>query len=357
VLIVVRVRSSLGILALWAVACAAHPGSGPKAAEDGSHARATQPKSPAEIAEQAVPSVVSVVTDDSLGSGFVVSPGSLIVTNLHVVAGHAEIMVVIDGKKFPVRRVFNGDIKRDLVVLEIESEGLRPLILGDSDHVRPGEAVVAIGNPLGLEHTVSNGLVSAVREVAPELTMLQVSAPIAPGSSGGPLFNDHGEVIGVATGIMVGGQNLNFGVPVNYLKPLLEDASPLSMKLFAETTAAPKQPEVKRNVPKHALSLLDGCKPASIGLIAHSIQDAISVGAPLYNDGNYASCYHVYEGAALDLERKLGPQCVKASRALAAGRKHAATLRESHEQAWALRDAFDGLLDVVERWVNARGND
>jgi hypothetical protein len=187
--------------------------------------------------------------------------------------------------------------------------------------------------------------------------MLQISAPIAPGSSGGPLFNDRGEVIGVATGILVGGQNLNFGVPVNYLKPLIETAAPLTMKLFAETTAPSKGPEVKRQVPKHALSLLQGCKAESIGLIAHSIQSAINVGAALYNEGQYASCYHVYEGAALDLERKLGPKCQKASRALAAGRKRAAGLSKSHEQAWALRDAFDGLLDVVERWSTAASRD
>ncbi len=298
-----------------------------------------------------MPSVVSVVTETSLGSGFVVSPNGLVVTNLHVVAGRAEVLVVIGGEKLPVKRIYNGDIKRDLVVLEVETKGLRALRLGDSDRVRTGEQVVAIGNPLGLDHTVSNGLVSAVREVAPELTMLQISAPIAPGSSGGPLFNDRGEVIGVATGILVGGQNLNFGVPVNYLKPLLESPSPLSMEAFAETTAEPEAPTVKRQIPKHALSVLDGCKPHSIALMLESIQTAINVGAPLYNDGDYASCYHVYEGAALDLERKLGPSCKKATRALAAGRKKASTLRESHEQAWALRDAFDGLLDVVERWA------
>ena len=352
-----RLRDSFGILVLLLTACAAgvEPPASAGNAPGASEKAASGPKNPADIAEQSLPSVVSVVTEDSLGSGFVVSP-RLIVTNLHVVAGHDEVVVVIDGKKFPVKRVFNGDLRRDLVVLEIESEseGLHPLTLGDSDLVRTGETVVAIGNPLGLEHTVSNGLVSAVREVAPELTMLQISAPIAPGSSGGPLFNDRGEVIGVATGILVGGQNLNFGVPVNYLKPLLESASPLSMKTFAETTAGPKRPQVKRNVPKHALSLLQGCKADSIGLIVHSIQAAINAGAPLYNDGEYASCYHVYEGAALDLERKLGPQCKKAVRVLAAGRKRAATLEASHEQAWALRDAFDGLLDVVERWADSQ---
>ena len=346
-----RSRTFFGILALVLTACAARvePASDPDSAND-SRSEAATPKNPAQIAEQAMPSVVSVVTETSLGSGFVVSPDGLVVTNLHVVAGRAEVLVIIGGEKVPVKRVYNGDIRRDLVVLEIETKGLRALTLGDSDRVRTGEQVVAIGNPLGLDHTVSNGLVSAVREVAPELTMLQISAPIAPGSSGGPLFNDRGEVIGVATGILVGGQNLNFGVPVNYLKPLLETPSPLSMEAFAESTAEPEAPAVKRQIPKHALSVLDGCKPDSIGLMVESIHTAINAGAPLYNDGDYASCYHVYVGAALDIERKLGPSCKKATRALAAGRKKASTLRESHLQAWALRDAFDGLLDVVERW-------
>jgi len=352
----VRSRTYFGILALVLTACAGGvgPAEGPNDADGAKDEASLTPKNPAQIAEQAMPSVVSVVTESSLGSGFVVSPDGLVVTNLHVVAGRSEVLVVIGGEKLPVKRIYNGDIKRDLIVLELETKGLRALPLGDSDRVRTGEQVVAIGNPLGLEHTVSNGLVSAVREVEPELTMLQISAPIAPGSSGGPLFNDRGEVIGVATGILVGGQNLNFGVPVNYLKPLLETPSPLSMETFAETTAEPEGPKVKRQIPKHALSVLDGCKPDSIGLMVESIHTAINVGAPLYNEGDYASCYHVYEGAALDLERKLGPSCKKATRALAAGRKRAATLRESHEQAWALRDAFDGLLDVVERWSESR---
>lgn len=356
-----RLRGGVGLLMItWlAGGCApsVQPAEGANDVDATPQSAGKRPKTPADIAEQALPSVVSIVTPETLGSGFVVSPRGLVVTNLHVVAGHDQVLVIVDGKKLPVKRVFNGDVRRDLVVLEIETTGLRSLSLGDSDRVRAGESVVAIGNPLGLEHTVSNGLVSAVREIAPELTLLQISAPIAPGSSGGPLFNDRGEVIGVATGIIVGGQNLNFGVPVNYLKPLLGTGAPISMKAFAEATAKPALPKVKRNVPKHSLSLLDGCPREAIGRIVDSIQEAISVGAPLYNDGQYASCYHVYEGAALDLERKLGRQCRKASRALAQGRQRAAALKEPHEQAWAMRDAFDGLLDVIERWAAAQAKD
>src|SRR6201999_60661 len=98
--------------------------------------------------------------------------------------------------------------------------------LGDSDKTRPGDSVVAIGNPLGLENTVSNGLISARRKFDEGVEVLQISAPIAPGSSGGPIFNDHGEVIGIATAILEEGQNLNFGMPVAYLAPMLKAPEP-----------------------------------------------------------------------------------------------------------------------------------
>ncbi|HEX6765417.1 MAG TPA: trypsin-like peptidase domain-containing protein, partial [Polyangiaceae bacterium] len=180
--------------------------------------------------------------------------------------------------------------------------------------------------------------------------VLQISAPIAPGSSGGPLFDDRGEVIGVATAILLGGQNLNLGVPINDVKALLQKAQPVSLAALATQTKRAQMPNVQRKIPHHPLSALKGCDPPRIALIAHSIENAIQVGAPLYNRGDFESCYHVYEGAALDLERKLGQACRTPQKALADGRKRAASLKASHAQAWAMRDAFDGLLEVIQRW-------
>src|SRR5665811_1225006 len=111
-------------------------------------------------------------------------------------------------------------------------------IRDSSDAVRAGDSVLAIGHPLGLEDTVSNGLISAVRHVHANLDVLQVSAPIAPGSSGGPLFNDRGEVIGVATAFMNAGQNLNFGLPSKYVKELVDNPHPISMSLFSAAMVA-----------------------------------------------------------------------------------------------------------------------
>ncbi len=222
-----------------------------------------------------------------------------------------------------------------------EARGLPVLKLADSEKVRPGDAIVAIGHPLGLEDTVSNGLVSAVRQIG-DLTALQISAPIAPGSSGGPLLNEHAEVIGVATAILRGGQNLNLGVPAKYIQALLQNQTPVTLAALAaaardketkEASEGPPLPKIVRHVPHHELTIWKGCDESALKLIAHGISEAIDVGAPLYNDGNFAACYHVYEGAALDIERRLPKTCKGPQQALAVGRKQASKLDESSAQA------------------------
>ncbi|HEX6764034.1 MAG TPA: trypsin-like peptidase domain-containing protein, partial [Polyangiaceae bacterium] len=141
------------------------PPSAAKSGGESARAEAAPEKkasTPADIAEAALPSVVAVVTEDSLGSGFVVGADGLVATNLHVIAGYAKAIVVLhDRREFPVVEIYNADPRRDIAILHIEAQGLKPLALGDSDHVRAGESVVAIGHPLGLTDTVSSGLVGA----------------------------------------------------------------------------------------------------------------------------------------------------------------------------------------------------
>jgi hypothetical protein len=307
---------------------------------------------PAQIAARATPAVVLIRTPTGLGTGFIVAKDGWIATNLHVIAGASELVVAMgDRHEYPVVEVVAADPVRDLAIVRVNAKDLPILTLGDSDLVRPGDSVVAIGHPLGLEDTVSNGLVSAVRVVDPALTVLQISAPIAPGSSGGPLFSDKGEVIGVAQAISTRGQNLNFGVPVRYLKTLLADPRPMPLAAFAEATTPPSQklPPVKREVPHHELSMLTGCSDADLALATQILAEAIDVGAPAYNKGHFAACYHVYEGAALDLEKRLPVACGGPKKAMRDGRNRAAKLTDPSAQAWAMRDAFDGLMDVVGR--------
>jgi hypothetical protein len=283
----------------------------------------------------------------ALGSGFVVSADGRIVTNLHVIDGAREATIVLaDGRELTHPDVMAVDEKRDLVVLRVAAKGLKPLPLGDSSRVRAGDRVVAIGHPLGLSNTVSDGLVSAVREVSPGVSVLQLSAPISPGSSGGPLLDERGQVIGVSTMLSTRGQNLNFGLPVNALKPLMAEtrATPLAKW----RPPAPPPSARSRAVPHHALTILADCSADAIDEIEHEIAGAISVGAPIYNEGDREGCYRVYSNAALALDRKIDA-CVAARKALLDGVHRADQLASFDDKAWAMRDAFDGVLEVIDR--------
>lgn len=307
----------------------------------------------ADIAARSTKAIVSVRSNNSLGTGFIVRDDGWIATNFHVAAVPDELWVLLsDGRRFPIIEVVNASRRHDLAILRIDAKNLPTLPLGDSDAVRAGDSVVAIGHPLGLEDTVSNGLVSAVRHVDSDFDVLQISAPIAPGSSGGPLFNERGEVIGVAAAIMRGGQNLNFALPVKYVKFLAAHPQPVSISDFSAAVAmlsTTRVPHVERHVPHHPNSLLNGCDRDAIATIPKVLGEAIEVGAPLYNQGNFAACFHIYEGAAMDLERRLPKRCSGPRKALGEGRARAAKLDDPSAQAWALRDAFDGLFEVVAR--------
>jgi serine protease Do len=311
-----------------------------------------QPLTVADIAARALPAVVTIRTSQSLGTGFVVRSDGWIATNLHVIVGGPRVTVTLrDERELEVVELLAASAEYDLALVRVQARGLRTVSLGDSDAMRPGDPVVAIGNPLGLEDTVSNGLVSARRKFN-GFEVLQVSAPIAAGSSGGPLFNEHGEVVGIATAVLNGGQNLNFGVPVRYLAPMMKQPAPMPFTEFASMVTRLRRAgsaKIERNVPHHALALLDGCTTQAQKLVVRVLGEAIEAGAPLYNEGNPDACYHMYDGAASDLVRKLPPACKGPAKALVDGQKHAASLSDASSRAWALRDAFDGLLDVIAR--------
>ena len=262
------------------------------------------------------------------------------------------------GRELPVVEVLGASPDHDLALVRVEAQGLPALTLGDSDAMRAGDPVVAIGNPLGLEDTVSTGIVSARRKVDGGFEVLQVSAPIAPGSSGGPLLNDRGQVIGISTALMQGGQNLAFGVPVRYLAALIALPAPMPFSRFAALIAQLREahaPKARRSVPHFTVALLEGCSQDSQRLIVKMIGDAIDAGAPLYNAGRADACYHVYDGAASDLARRLPPACKGPERALSDARKHAATLADPGAAAWVMRDVFDGLLELIVRRQDGPG--
>ncbi len=165
----------------------------------------------------------------SLGSGFVIDGSGYIFTNHHVVASASEVEVFLNDEKHTKLRakIIGSDRKTDLALLQIPAgPHLSPLALGDSESVKVGESVVAIGNPFGLSHTVTSGIISAKNRVigaGPYDNFLQTDASINPGNSGGPLFNADGEVIGINTAINAAGQGLGFAIPINQAKRVLPD--------------------------------------------------------------------------------------------------------------------------------------
>jgi regulator of sirC expression with transglutaminase-like and TPR domain len=159
----------------------------------------------------------------------VVSADGLIATNLHVIGEARPIDVQFaDGRKFPVTAIHATEKSMDLAVLKIDATDLPVLELGDSDELKQGEQVIAIGNPLGLRHSVVSGVVSEKRELEGK-PMIQVAIPIERGNSGGPLLDMQGRVHGIVTLKSQVTRNLGFAVVVNALKPLLEKPNPIPM--------------------------------------------------------------------------------------------------------------------------------
>ena len=166
----------------------------------------------------------------SSGSGFIIRNDGLIITNNHVVEGANEIMVTLPDEREYQATVLGRDPKTDLAVLKVEAEQDLPVAtLGDSEGVRVGDWVMAIGNPFGLSNTVTAGIVSAKGRTigaGPYDDFIQTDASINPGNSGGPLFNKEGEVVGINTAIFGnGGGNIGIGfaIPINLAKQLVPD--------------------------------------------------------------------------------------------------------------------------------------
>ncbi len=165
----------------------------------------------------------------SLGSGFIIDAQGFVLTNYHVVQGAHEIRVQLEDER-EVNAVLEGAYPGiDVALLHLEDIGLHPAALGNSDNLEVGEWVLAIGNPLGLSHTVTAGIVSAKGRDYRDLgihqsgyqNFIQTDASINPGNSGGPLVNTIGEVVGMNTAVSAAGQGLGFAVPINMVKAVL----------------------------------------------------------------------------------------------------------------------------------------
>ncbi|MEX2493894.1 MAG: serine protease [Nitrospirales bacterium] len=161
-----------------------------------------------------------------IGSGFVIGKNGEIATNYHVIEGASSAIVKFVNKeeKYTVDNIVQTSTKYDLAIIQISAKPA-PLPLGDDELASVGSRIYAIGNPEGLEGTVSEGIISGFRKVDENFRLMQITAPISPGSSGGPVVNVNGQVIGLASASIILGQNLNFAVPSKKLKEIFSKPS------------------------------------------------------------------------------------------------------------------------------------
>lgn len=218
------------------VTAATEPAPAPASATETEPVEQPEPReySPAELFSAYAPTVVSLEVDHggwhSGGTGFFVDDRGTLATNHHVIAGAEQVRVkLFDGTRLDRVELLISNEQVDLALLRIDPQQLSEppiaVVLGDSEAVAVGEPVSVIGNPLGLDHTLTNGIVSARRVYEGE-RFIQMSAPISPGNSGGPVFDRNGRVIGVSVAQMIGGQNLNLAVPVSQLQALIAEDYP-----------------------------------------------------------------------------------------------------------------------------------
>jgi len=210
-------------------------------------------------------SVVKISSPGGSGSGFFINDQGYLITNFHVIERETRIEVTMfqkapngfERKKFKKVRIEAMNPFVDLALLKIEDLGdieIKPAYLGDMNRIRAGEAVFAIGNPLGLERTITNGVISTKNRAFEGITYIQSNADINPGNSGGPLFNLAGEVIGVTNMGYIFRGGLGFAIPINYVKHFIENREAFAYdKDQPNTGYRYLQPDPRRNRSKPKL--------------------------------------------------------------------------------------------------------
>jgi S1-C subfamily serine protease len=194
----------------------------------------------ADLSKTVVTLFIASPSGSASGSGVVVDGTGVIATAAHVIAGGISAKVRLStGEMMPIEGVLAVDEKLDIALLRVAGFGMPTATLGNSDSLSIGQRLIAIGAPLGLEATVSDGLLSSIRLYDGQ-RLLQISIPVSHGSSGGPIFNEQGEVVGlVVSGVEEGGaQNLNFAVPINVVRGRLALARTAPLRPFAEAVAS-----------------------------------------------------------------------------------------------------------------------
>jgi serine protease Do len=261
-----------------------------------------------EIIDVFQPIIIQIATPQGTGTGFYLKDQNLIITNNHVVQGNFE--VVISGKKFQkiMSPVYFNDPKYDLAFIAVPEGTDMPSIPLDTEHpIKDGDQVIAIGHPYGLNYTATEGIVSKSSRIQHGIHYIQIDAAINPGNSGGPLVNLDGEVIGVNTFIIAGGDNLGFALPVSYLMESLNDykqyfgktavrCSSCSNIVTAETIDGEYCPNCGAKVLLPSLKKDEEYKPTGAALTIEKILTELGKDVKLARKGPYS--WEIEEGSA-----------------------------------------------------------
>jgi hypothetical protein len=301
----------------------------------------------------AAASVVLLEFKQSYGLGFV-APNGRIVTSFHVVADEPEILAHLsDGRAIPVKRVAAIDTRRDLAVLDVG-------VLDATPARAPGERLAEEGSKVYAFGMVANegrarwveASVAALQVLGSSLTVYRLEGDIPPDASGGPLIGDDGSTLGVVTVAESDEGLITLAVPWRYVATMVLQNQELPLSaLTAGDRSGPR-----RDVPNHPVSLLEGSNVNSLEACSEAIAGAIRVGAPAYNEGDIETCYRVYVDAAKKLI-EVRRDCPGVQAALRAGLAKAEALNHVDHRAWAMRDAFDGLLSVIERFMRSHASE
>jgi hypothetical protein len=300
------------------------------------------------LARQAARSLVQVHTSLGEGLGFVVGNQGHVVTGLHLVVGADDIELVLDdGQSIVDIELAGFDGRRDLVVLQLP-EGTRPrgLPLDEGDSLVEGSVLVGLDLTAGV-----SGVALTVEKKLPLAPGLHVAVftQVLPGEdTGAPLLSAEGRVVGFSTAARRDDAPVTLGMPLTRLTALIEGNTEYTLDLLK---ALP--PRGARQVPRHPLGLLEGHSAAGLERVLEAIAAAIEVGAPAYNEGHVEVCYDTYVRAAVDLIAERD-DCPGVQQALRDGLDKAGAVEDIDGQAWAMRDCFDGLVKVIERWFEVQ---
>lgn len=300
--------------------------------------------------ERAVASRVVLRSRGGDTAGFFVSAEGHIVASLHAVSGEDEITAITpEGWELPVTGVTAVDPRRDLALLKVDGMGFPVLPLATPAAASEGEPVFAFNSVNG--QTPTSQQVGTVHVLDSELQIFELLGVLPTESTGSPVLNAQGEGVGFVTAGRGAVGSTSVAVPLKHVVRLIESGPGRPLKTLQ---SAGSRRQVQRDVPNHPVEMLRECEPSAVQEIVLALARAIQAGAPLYNQGDVSACVRIYQNAATRLCEEHSNDCASVVAALRVGLTRAATLELAEQKAWALRDAFDGVLDVARRYFHAQ---